>query len=267
MQESLMDLNLTLIANRKPPEVVQPGQCALDYPAVPAKSLTALYPLSGYARCDPSLSQGFPTLLVVVSLVSVQLHRSLSPAPSASTKTCLLLDRLDSIHYFHKHGAIVNVGSGTDYRKRDPLSVDHKMALCARFASIRRRRPGCSAPFLAGTLAESTDARVQSILPASPNLSSSIWCNFSHTPASCQSRRRRQQVMPLPQPISGGSISQGRPVLSTKMMPVSAARLGTLGRPPFGLDGSGGKSGLTTSQSSSLTIGFAIPDSTGFGGF
>ena len=39
------------------------------------------------------------------------------------------------------------------------------------------------------------------------------WCRRSQTPASCQSRSRRQQVMPVPQPISWGSISQGMPTL------------------------------------------------------
>jgi hypothetical protein len=68
----------------------------------------------------------------------------------------------------------------------------------------------------------------------------------------------RQQVIPLPQPISGGKYCQGKPVLSTKMIPVRAARLGIRGRPPFDLSGSGGSSGSTTSHSSSLTIGLAM---------
>jgi hypothetical protein len=40
-----------------------------------------------------------------------------------------------------------------------------------------------------------------------------------HTPASWQSRSRRQQVMPDPHPISCGSISQAMPLRSTKTMP------------------------------------------------
>jgi len=50
-------------------------------------------------------------------------------------------------------------------------------------------------------------ARLQSILFACPRRSSRAWCNRSHTPARCQSRSRRQHVMPLPQPISCGSSS------------------------------------------------------------
>ena len=267
MQKSLVDLHVTLVADGQPPEVVQPGQRTLHYPSMPSQPLTALYPTSRDTRCDASLSQVVSAPSVVVPFVSVQLHWSTSSAPSSSTQPLRLFDRLDGIYNLDKHLAVMHVSSRTHYREWNSLSVDHKMALRARFSFIRRIRAGACAPFLAGTLAESTEARVQSILPASPSLSSKSWCNFSHTPASCQSRRRRQQVMPLPQPISGGNISHGSPVLSTKMMPVRAARLGTRGRPPFGFDGSGGKSGSTTSQSSSLTIGFAIPDSTKSGRF
>jgi hypothetical protein len=267
MQESLVNLHLTLVANSQPPEVVQPRQRALHYPAIPSQLLTTLYPSPGDTRCDPSPSQVVSAPSEVVPFVGVQFHRPPSSASSTSAQPTWLLGRLDGVHHFDKHLAVMNVGTGAHYRERDSLSVNHKMALRARFSFIRRIRAGSSAPFLAGTLAESTEARVQSILPASPSLSSKSWCNLSHTPASCQSRSRRQQVIPLPQPISGGNISQGRPVLSTKIMPVRAARLGTRGRPPFGFDGSGGSSGSTTSHSSSLTIGFAIPDSTGFGRF
>jgi hypothetical protein len=42
--------------------------------------------------------------------------------------------------------------------------------------------------------------------------------------ASCQSRGRRQQVMPEPQPSSFGSIRLGMPLRSTNRMPVRHAR-------------------------------------------
>jgi hypothetical protein len=87
---------------------------------------------------------------------------------------------------------------------------------------------------------------------ASPSLSSKTWWRRFQTPALCQSRKRRQQVIPEPQPISGGRYSQGKPVESTKRMPRSTSRLGMRGRPPLGLDGSGGNNGSTTNQSSSV---------------
>jgi hypothetical protein len=130
----------------------------------------------------------------------------------------------------------------------DALPVDHNMALRARFASIRRIRPGFFAPPGAGTLAESSEARAQSILSASPKRSRSTRCSLCHTPAFCQSLSLRQQVMPLPQPISRGSISQGIPLRRTNRMPVSALWSGTRGRPPFGFGGSGGNRGSITSH-------------------
>ena len=59
----------------------------------------------------------------------------------------------------------------------------------------------------------------------------------------CQSRRRRQHVMPDPQPNSWGNICHGIPLRSTKRMPVRQARSGMRGRPPFGRGSGTGRSG------------------------
>jgi len=68
-------------------------------------------------------------------------------------------------------------------------------------------------------------------------------CIRSQTASCCQSRRRRQQVIPDPQPSSFGNICHGIPLRSTTRMPVTPARSGTGGRPPFGRGGEGGRSG------------------------
>jgi hypothetical protein len=66
--------------------------------------------------------------------------------------------------------------------------------------------------------------------------------------------------MPLPQPISWGSISQGMPLLRTKRMPVRAARSGTGGRPPFGLRRRFGRSGAIRAHNLSPTnVAATIP--------
>jgi ribose transport system ATP-binding protein len=67
------------------------------------------------------------------------------------------------------------------------------------------------AVFGAAMLAESKEARPQPISSVRPKRSSMTWCKCCHTLASCHSSRRRQQVMPQPQPISWGSISHGCP--------------------------------------------------------
>ena len=67
-------------------------------------------------------------------------------------------------------------------------------------------------------------ARDQSIRSAPRSLASKAWCSSTQTPACCHSWRRRQQVMPQPQPISWGKSSQGRPVLRMNRMPVRTRR-------------------------------------------
>jgi hypothetical protein len=95
-------------------------------------------------------------------------------------------------------------------------------------------------------------------LSASPSLSNSSWWRWCHTPRLFQSLNLRQQVTPEPQPISGGSMDQGMPLLRTKIMPRKASRLETGGRPPFGLGRCSGSKGRMTSHNSSETKGFDI---------
>jgi hypothetical protein len=118
----------------------------------------------------------------------------------------------------------MDMGGRERHRQRDPVSVDHKMALRARCAAIRRIRSGRFAPPGAG------EARDQSILSASPSRSRSTWWSFFQTPACCQALSRRPHVIPLPQPISRGSISQG--MSGTNKIPVSAFRPAMGGLPP-----------------------------------
>ena len=118
---------------------------------------------------------------------------------------------------------------------------------------------------LADELLEFGYALNQSMSSWCPMRSSKTRCSSRHTPASCHSCRRRQHVEPDPQPISLGSITQGIPVLRTKTIPVSPARLGTRGLPPSGLGGSGGSSCSTISHPSSRTNFFAMHRSATFG--
>ncbi len=100
------------------------------------------------------------------------------------------------------------------------------------FASVRTWRfvPGSPrsvgirpvAALLAAIGALSRDARLKSMPFWRPSRSRSACCGRSHTSAFRQSRKRRQQVIPEPQPISRGSNSQGVPERGTNKIPVSA---------------------------------------------
>src|SRR5215212_7649684 len=192
-----------------------------------SRSIRCLVWLSG-GLCP--LPQGLSASREVVSLVGVQLLGAFARA-----STMRLANRFDGVYGLLQHLGVVDVGSRVDHRQRDAPSIYHNMALRALLSLIRRIRAGLLAPPGAGTLAESNDALCQSISSAFPRRSRSSWCSLSHTPASFHSLRRRQQVIPEPQPISWGSISQGMPLFSTNSMPVSAARSSTRGLPPLGL--------------------------------
>lgn len=232
-----MDVRTPLIANLKPSEAVQPRMRALYDPAMTAEPLFRLDSLAGDPRRDPSCTQRSLVLSRLVSFIRVQLDRALARTPSRP------LDGLDGIHGLLEHRGVIDISCGQLDRERDALSIDNKMPLCALLAAIRWIFPGFFAPPGEGTVEASIEARLQSMRSAWPNRSNKTWWRRSQTPSSCQSRRRRQQVIPLPQPISWGSISQAMPLRSTKRMPVKAARSGTRGRPPLGFGLSGGNNG------------------------
>ena len=251
-----MKIGPPLIADRQSTKTREPGQRSLDHPAMPSEPLARVDAAAGDAREDAALAAGGTTTWIIVSLVGVQLGRAAArPTPPSPRLT----DRRNGIQGHFQHPRVMDVGRREPHRERDAVGIDHQMALRARFATIRRIRAGRFAPLLAGTLAESSAARDQSSLSASASRCSRVWWRRSHTPTCCQSRSRRQQVIPLPHPSSCGSISQVIPLLSTNKMPVNTARSLTRGRPPLGLGRSWGSSGSTTAHSSSLTSGLLMP--------
>src|SRR5215207_6357439 len=257
MHQRLVNVIPLLVAHPQAAEALLPTQRPLDHPAIATQPDAAFDAAPREARRDAPLAQPLPQYPVVIRLVGVQLRGT--PARA----TTLASYRGECVHRLKQFLAVRHVRPRERDRERDAFAVYHLMAFRPRFAAIRRARPDC-APFfrgapLARTRIESTLARLQSICPVCSKRLSNNWCNFCHTPARCQSRRRRQQVIPEPQPISCGSISQGRPLLRTKRMPVSAARSERRGRPRVLVrGGGGGKSGLITSQSASSTNCFAM---------
>jgi len=248
-----MNFGVPFVANLQAAKPVQPRERALHYPAMPSQALLGFDSPSGQARRDAACPQCPPLHTKVVPFVAMQLRRSPTGPPT------LLANRRDRIHRRLQHLAVVDIGRRYRHRQRNALSVDHKMALRARFSAIRWIRAGFVAPPGAATLAASIAARDQSICSARPSRFNNTWWRFCHTPARCHVRKRRQQVIPLPQPISCGSISHGMPLLSTKTMPLSAARLGTGRRPPLGRGLGGGNNGSMSPHNSSDMSSCAIP--------
>jgi hypothetical protein len=238
-----------LITNPKPAELGPPSMGPFHHPTMSSKALFRLDPLARDAGADATFPARTAAPGIVVAFVGMQLVRTESGPTSGSG------NGRNAIQQIVQNFGVMNVGGRQEHGQRNALSIDEKMVFRARFAFVRRVRAGFFAPFFAATVAESTAARLQSISPARPNFSKNTQCRRRQTPASCHSLSRRQQVIPLPQPISLGSISQGMPLRRTNRMPVRAARSDTRGRPPFGFGFSGGNKGATCSHSLSSSMG------------
>ena len=150
------------------------------------------------------------------------------------------------------------VGCCDHHRQRGAASVYHKMAFCARFATIRadasgvRIRPGMR-PFL----------RLGCSGHPQPLDSSPTGRHPRDDPAALRgaaSRRRphSSRADGASRSCHCGSRAPGAAAFEYERMPVRAARSGIRGIPPRDLGGSGGKSDSMTAQSSSDTRGFAM---------
>ncbi len=138
---------------------------------------------------------------------------------------------------------VVTIGSGQLNGERNPTTVANQMTFAAQLGPVCGIRSRLQPPKTARIELPSTTARDQSISPKRASQSSKEKWISCQMPASCQSRNRRQQVMPEPHPSSCGSISQGMPLRSTKRIPVTQARSGKRGLPPLGLRGGSGSNG------------------------
>ena len=231
---------------------VEPREVPLHHPPVAAEPLRRVDTAPRNAIANAAHPARVTALPVIVSLVGMRFVR-----PVARTAGTGTVEGRNRIEQRLEELTVVDVRRRQEDRERNPLGVDHKMALAPRSALIRRVRAENVAPLFAATVELSRAARLQSISSAQLNSWSSAACKRFHTPRRVQLRNRRQQVEPLPQPISKGNSCHGNAVRSTKRIPVSTWRLDTRGRPPFfpGF-GSLGSSGSMRIHSSSVTRGF-----------
>ena len=118
------------------------------------------------AVLDPADATRHSTLLEIVAFVRVDLPRAPARAPRPSA-----FQRRNRVQQLFEELTVVDVGRGQADRERNPFGVDHKMALAARSALIRRIRAEAIAPLFAATLELSMAARLQSISPAQLNSS------------------------------------------------------------------------------------------------
>lgn len=228
-----MDVRPFFISDAQAAELMQPGDRALDDPALRA--------------------QASAVRLRIIRTVAQHSLRT------EARGTALAADGRNRIDQRQQLGHVVRIGAGDDGRQRHAVGVGDQVVLGAGLAAIRRMRSSFFPPRTARTDEESTTTRDRSSCSRRRNSESTVACSCSQTPACCQSRKRRQHVIPQ-QPSSAGSISQGMPLLSTNRMPVSATRSSTGLRPGYLKRRGGlcGNRGAISVHKSSSSRGLAI---------
>jgi hypothetical protein len=106
------------------------------------------------------------------------------------------VQRGNRIHQRQGFLRVVPVRAGQAHRERHARPWHIRWRLLPRFARSVGFGPVWSPPHTARTEQLSTTARDQSIWSSRASQSSSAKWIRSHTPASCQSRKRRQHVIP-----------------------------------------------------------------------
>lgn len=248
-----MDVVALFVADAKATLFEEPGEHALDNTAMLTQPTSMFRIAFGNQRLDAAITERLANLRFgVVSLVA---EDSLRTATASATR---LFNRRNRVNQRNGLLRIVDVRACMDQGQRRALSIGGHMPFRPVFPAVGGIGASLRPPKTARTEQLSKIALDQSISPANPSSSNSSRHTFSQTPAACQSRRRRQQVMPLPQPISCGRYSQPQPVLNTNKIPVSARRFSIGGRPPLGLGFVSGSSGSIRSHKSSVSSGLAI---------
>ncbi len=220
-----MDVAASLVAGAESFEGVQPGEAALDDPALSAEAGAVGDAAAGDPRCDAAGAQHPPVLVVVVAAVGEQFPRS--PTGSAASAA----DRWHGVDQRDHLGDVIAVAPGQGDRKGDAAGVADQVVLGARAPAVDRGRSDMVPPLRARTCEPSTAQRSRSSSPSARSWASSSSCSAGQTPASVQSRNRRQQVTPEQPTKPVGSWFEVMPVLSTNTMPANAAR-SSIGRRP-----------------------------------
>ena len=138
-----MDVVAAVGADEQPAAVVEPGEGALDDPAVAAEPGAVLGLAAGDHGFDAALPDQAAVLVVVVAAVGDQRPRSASwPADAAA-------DGRHPVEQFEQLGDVVAVAAGERPGKRDAAAVYEQVVLAARPAAIDGAGTRFRAPFFA----------------------------------------------------------------------------------------------------------------------
>lgn len=256
----LVKIFATLVAKLEPTVLVNPTLRSFHDPAIDSHATAMSGSAAAQVRTNVTLAEFSAIRVRIISAITIK------TLGTATRMSALAGHRRHGLDQLHQLGDVVAIGLGDRESQGDAsFAIDQQMVFGAVFTAVHGAWPCFFPRCIARTEVESTTALDQSILPAAWSLCRSTRCRRFQTPLRCQSRRRRQQVMPLPQRISAGRYSQGMPVLSTYKIPLSTLRLlrglrpACLRRRRLG----GGSNGLINchNRSSSICLAMARPPS------
>ena len=140
-----MDVVAAVVADEQSFELVQPGEGALDDPAVAAQAGA----VPGLASCDlwgdAAVAELAATAVVVIAAISAD------TIGSAARTADLAADGRDAVDERDQLGAVMAIAAGKRPGERDPGRVYEKVMLGAVSGSINRARARFGAPFFACT--------------------------------------------------------------------------------------------------------------------
>lgn len=233
---------MKFVSGDQPPEVLQPADRSLDFPATSVSPQTATV-LGGRldsvaaVRAHEFNAAPFESAAEWVAVGS----QIVNEAPRQATQTTLLQQRFNQ-RYFVRTGA----GDMDSQWQAGGITVHHDLGAFATFGLAH-----AIAPFFAEENVPS--ANVSSVLsrPSASRQRSNWDQACSQIPASVQSRSRRQQV--LGDGKHWGKSFQRAPVRSIHRMPSTQSRVAAGGRPPSGDDAGAGNTLSIKSHCSSVS--------------
>ena len=140
-----MDLAASVVADEQSFELVQPGEGALDDPAVAPESGAVAGVAPCDLRCDAAPAELAAAAVVVVATIGTD---TIGPAPGSPD---FAPDRRDAVEERDQLGAVVAVAARERPGERDPGRVDQEVVLGAVSGPVNRARARLGAPFFACT--------------------------------------------------------------------------------------------------------------------
>lgn len=203
-----MEVGSALVADSESLELVQPGEGTLDYPAHLAETGAVCDTAAGDDRLDAAFPEQAEVLVEVVAPIGVHAPRLAAGTSPPSA------DWRDRVQQGKELGDVVAVPAGDRDGERGSMAVD-QVVLGAGAGAVDRRGADMVPPFEGPDVRSATEQSSSSSRSERRISVGRAACRRGPTPASVQSRRRRQAVTPEQPTTSLGTSRQTTPLRGT----------------------------------------------------